>query len=80
MDKKELSDKLELVDASRVDANVELDFDIDETTEVLFATVEEIKVDLEKFTEKGNKQAGKRVRKYTKSLETIGRQFRMLSV
>lgn len=79
MEKSELLDSLDIVDSSRISGD-ELSFTIEETKELILATNEQVAIDLAKFADKGNKQAGKRVRRYTKTLETLGRHFRKLSV
>lgn len=57
-----------------------LAYSVDELAADIEVVAAEMLVDMVKVTEKGNKSAAKRVRDYTKVLETLGKAFRKESV
>lgn len=61
-------------------AKVKLGYTLEGLADDINIVTVEMTKDLAKFTVKGNKAAGKRVRTYTKVLETLGKEFRLESV
>lgn len=79
MDYRPISEIIEEIKEIRKD-KAKIDWELEDMAADMEVLASSLIVDVKKFIEKGNKSAGKRVRDYTKALESIGLAFRNKSV